>query len=285
MPLFYIGLHILAALLCGYAILQTRRRPAIGYIIAVAVWALVAAGFLVERHTEWAWKIMPYAGTGLVFCTNLTLEGVCALFALMWRAAARQEERLRAGMFFVPLLAVSLWSYSWYFAPLPEGIQGRVNLRGLLRQTTDDSCSAAAAAMLLYRYGIPATEAEMAQLCLTRADQGTSPLGLFRGLAIKAAERGLHPRLVRIARPDLLRNLKQPAIINVGLKADTLWETRIKMQDYGWRVGLWHTVLVQGTDASGQWIEVADPTNGAERWPADDLNYLWDGSALILTGR
>jgi predicted double-glycine peptidase len=282
MPLFYVCLHLLAALLCFVAVRRVRQRPALIGALGIAVLAAVVAGLMVERRADWAWRLMPYAGTGLVFCTNLTLEGVATLCALLWSAASRHEEKLRAVLLLVPLLAVSLWSYAWYFAPLPTGIKGQVDARGLLRQTTDDSCSAASAAMLLARYDIVTTEAEMADLCLTRANLGTSPLGLYRGLAIKAAERGLRPHVLRLSQPDQLRDLKQPAIINVGLKADTPWETSVRLESYGWRVGAWHTVLIWRTDKSGQWTDVADPSFGPERWPTEDLKYLWDGSALIL---
>src|SRR5579871_4206650 len=224
MPLFYVCFHILAALLCFATVWRARkRRPLVG-AIGIAIMVLVIAGFMVERRADWAWRLMPYSGTGLVFLTNLTLEGGAVLSAIIWSAASRQAEKLRAGLLLSPLLAVSLWSYAWYYQPLPKGIQGAIDGRGLMRQTTDDSCSAASAAMLLYHYGIRTTEAQMAELCLTRADLGTSPLGLYRGLAIKAAERGLRPRLVRLSGPEQLRKLHQPAIINVGLKTNTPWE-------------------------------------------------------------
>ncbi len=126
------------------------------------------------------------------------------------------------------------------------------------------------------------TEAEMERLCLTRDEIGTSPAGLFRGLAVKAAPYGLRPRPVFVSRPEQLRLLKSPAIINVGLKLNTPAATATKMEGYGWSTGSGHSVVVLGTDSSGKWIDVADPTNGRERWPADDLNYLWDGCALVL---
>jgi predicted double-glycine peptidase len=282
MPPFYICLHIVAALLCAVATLRLRKRPLLVSALGIAAFVCVFAGFMIERRADWAWRLMPYAGTGLAFLTNLSLEGVAVLCALLWSGATRHDDKLRAALLLTPLLAVSLWSYGWYFAPLPAKLHGRLDQNGLMHQTTDDSCSAASAAMLLYHYGIPATEMEMAQLCLTRAAMGTSPLGLYRGLAIKAAERGLHPRMMQIGRPDRLRGLKQPAIINVGLKANAPEEIAIRLQSYGWQVGVWHTVVILRADEGGQWVEVADPSFGPERWPIEDLNYLWDGSALIL---
>ena len=57
------------------------------------------------------------------------------------------------------------------------------------------------------------------------------------------------------------------------------------MISYGWEPGQQHTVVILDADPAGEWLNVADPTNGVERWPTDDLNYLWDGYALILTAR
>lgn len=66
---------------------------------------------------------------------------------------------------------------------------------GHCRQTTSRTCSPAAAATLLARYGIPATEQEMAELCLTR--QGTSWQGLYRGLKLKTAASDFNVQVVQ----------------------------------------------------------------------------------------
>lgn len=285
MPFPYILVHLLACLICFYALQRSRMRPAWLNASGILVLVVVFAGFLFEREAAWAWRVMPYTGTDLVFLTNLTLEGVAVLFALMWRTALTKREQWRALLFCLPLLCVSLWSYAWYFEPLPPGMNGRVDRSGFCRQSSDDSCSAAAATMLLYYHGVSANEAEMARLCLTRAGIGTSPLGLFRGLAIKAAPQGLQPKLVQFKQPEQLRLLKRPAIINVGLKANLSPAMTAKMEGYGWSVGSRHSVVVLGADRTGKWINVADPSYGREHWPTADLNYLWDGSALVLDKR
>jgi hypothetical protein len=285
MPPLYIVFHLLAALLGFYLTWRARKRPALRGVIGLGALLLLLAGLTLERRTDIAWRLIPYTGPNLVFLCNVALEAVTLLFALLWSAAARREERLRAGLLFVPLLAVALWSYAWYFEPLPPGIDGRLDRWGFCRQTTGDSCSAAAAVMLLARYGILTTEPEMAAACLTRAGKGTSPLGLYRGLALKAGPHGLQPRLIQVGGAERLRDLRQPAILNVGLKADTPYETANRLQSYGWSADLRHTVLVWGTAQGGAQIDVADPSYGMEQWPADDLKYLWDGTALILVRR
>jgi hypothetical protein len=282
MPLLYVISHVLFSLLCFYLAWRARKWPALFNTLGLGALVVVIAGLAVERRSEWAWKLMPYAGTDLVFWTNVTLEGAAVLCAVLWCCVSSRRERRRAGLLFAPLLGVALWSYAWYFEPLPPGVKGRADASGLCLQSTVDSCSAAAAVMLLHRHGIAATEAEMAALCLTRAGKGTCAPGLYRGLALKAATQQLRPQVVSPSQPEALRSLHQPAIITVGLKSNTPPNIAAKMEGYGWNIGSRHTVVVLGTDAAGRWIEIADPSNGKERWPTEELAHLWDGNALIL---
>jgi hypothetical protein len=244
---------------------------------------IVIAGYAVERRPDWAWGSMAWGIRDLVFLCNLSLEGVAVLLVLLWRsmrATGGRFANVRAAALSLPLLGGSLWSYSWMFAPLPD-VHGEVDKTGFLEQTSDDSCSDAAAAMLLYKYHIPATELEMAKLCITRAGQGTPSTGLFRGLAIKAAPYGLRPQLV-ILRPGEFHKLGKPAIIAVGLKPGTPQKIAALMAERGWRPGVRHAVAVLGAAKDGNWLDVADPTFGREKWPIGDMEYIWDDRALVL---
>ena len=91
-------------------------------------------------------------------------------------------------------------------------------LDGTCPQTTEYSCSAAAAVTLLARHGIRTTEARMAGLCLTRAGLGTPSLGLYRGLALAMASSNLRPRLIHFDRTSDLHQAAYPCLISVGLK-------------------------------------------------------------------
>ena len=282
MPPVYSVFHVLASVICFFAVLRAPARPKWTAGIALCTFAFVAVGFTIERRSDWAWSVLAWSISDLVYLTNFALEGSAVLLALLWKAAPDKKGRVRAGALGVPLAAVALSSYAWYFEPLPQGILGQSDATGMCRQSSDDSCSAASAVMLLRHYGIAATEAEMARLCLTRAGKGTTPLGLFHGLAVKARERSLRPKLIVVGRPDRLRELKGPVIIGVGLRAGAPAEVAERMEGYGWSYTARHSVLVEGAEADGKWVLVADPTNGRERWPTDDLRYLWDGTALGL---
>ena len=284
MPPLYIVLHLLLATLGFYLALRLPARSKWRNALGVGVLTAVLFGFAAERVPAWSWRAMQFAFSDLVFLTNISLLGVSVLLGLMW-SNARQEKtkaaKVRAAILSLPLLGVAGWSYAWYFAPLPPDLFGKVDKHGYCQQTSDDSCSDCAAAMILHSHGIAATENEMARLCLTRQKQGTPPLGLYRGLAVKARAKNLRPHFVFLKHPREFYNLGA-AIIAVGIKSNAPREIKLKMENYGWNPGQSHAVVILNADKNGQWLDVADPTYGRERWPTKDLEYLWDGSAVIL---
>lgn len=285
MPLQYVLIHLV---LTGMSMACAARLGAgstasrgfgVGLLLAVM------GGMVLERRAEWAWDAMRLSWPDLVFFTNLSLEGVVALLVLLWRQAGDTPARARAGVLGAVALGAALWSYAWLFLPTPDGLAGAVDATGLCRQTSDDSCSAAAAVMVLHHHGIPATEAEMARLCLTRAQLGTPSLGLHRGLALKAGPHRRRPRLLHLRGAADFSRLAGPAVIRVGLRRGAPPEVTKRMQGYGWTPGVFHAVVVLAGDPGGKWIEVADPSYGREKWPIRDpleLAYIWDGRALIL---
>src|SRR5262249_50882540 len=150
---------------------------------------------------------------------------------------------------------------------------------------TEDSCSAAAAVTLLSLYDIRSDEAEMAALCLTRERFGTTPLGLYRGLTLKSRPHELSVRVVHCNSVVDLARLARRSIITVGLNHDSPPDVVARMESFGWAKGVHHDVAVIDVDPDGQWIDVADPSNGLERWPAEDLLPIWGRFALILERR
>jgi hypothetical protein len=139
--------------------------------------------------------------------------------------------------------------------------------------------------MVLHAHGILATEREMAALCLTRAGHGTTPLGTFRGLALKCRSHGLRPVLVHARDVRGLAALGSPGIVSIGLSSRAPEAVARRLEEYGWQRDVRHAVVIQGADPNGAWIDVADPSYGRERWPNTDpeeLRNLWDGLALVL---
>jgi hypothetical protein len=287
MPAVYILVHLILAAACLWLALRLPLRSPWRATFGLGVLSLTVLGFAVERLPAWSWHAMRFAFPDLVFLTNISFAAASTLLGLMWSNALREANRkaalARATLLSLPLLGVALYSYTWYFSPLPPDLSGKPDIHGFCRQTSDDSCSACAATMLLAPHGIKADEAEMGRLCLTRFKQGTPPLGLYRSLAIKAHEIGLHPQFVFLNHPREFHALHRAAIIAVGIKASAPREIKLKMENYGWNPGQRHAVVILDADKDGKWLDVADPTYGRERWPTKDLEYLWDGSAVVLT--
>ena len=281
MPPLFVLFHAAASGLCLRAMcrLTGRWRQAFAALILL----LASIGFVVERRSDWAGIMLRVTGSNLVFLTNGTLEAVIVLLCLLWQAAVELKAKRRAVFLSVPLLCVALWSYTWYFAPLPQPLTSTLDRTGYCPQSTPDSCSAASAVMLLHLHGISATEAEMAYLCLTRANMGTPTLGLVYGLEQKVAKRGLHPRIISLASPAELGSIRPGCILSVGLKRGLPADVEARMRGYGWEPGVHHAVVIVGADPNGAWLDVADPGYGREHWPLQDFAYIWDGQAIILT--
>ena len=283
MPFLYVVLQLALALAAaiGASVLLRWRR---GWRFAVGGLALGVIGFGLALEGR-GWLATRLAGwPDLVFFTDWTLAGVAVLLALLWEQSRTAFARRRAVLLTPIALGFALWSYAWYFAPLPADLRGRPDPRGFCRQTTPDSCSAAAAVTLLAQHGIAATEAEMARLCLTRRGLGTPPLGLWRGLALKSRARGWRPEYRRLNGWRELATLSGPAIASVGLSPLASEAVRRRLAKGGWRPGVRHAVVLLGFREDEGRLAVWDPSVGLEIWKAAELEELWDRRVLLLTG-
>ncbi|MBM84070.1 MAG: hypothetical protein CMJ78_26250 [Planctomycetaceae bacterium] len=146
-------------------------------------------------------------------------------------------------------------------------------------QTTPWTCSPASAATLLKAHGIPATEQEMAKLCLTR--QGTRWMGLYRGLSLKTEGTGWRVELIHGSIETLRDN--EPAILVAELPEDLPNRDEYRRTS-GWIPGQQHAVVfIRFLDEDR--LVVADPSFGRELWRTDELQTLWTGMAMRLVPR
>lgn len=154
---------------------------------------------------------------------------------------------------------------------------------GICLQTSPSTCSAACAATLLTRRGIPASEREMAALCLTR--RGTTWQGLYHGLKRKTAGSAWDVQVERLTLEQLQQLAGEPMILRVGLPYDSTASLDFQ-QEMGWRPGAGHSIILLGFLPNGQ-VEIADPTPGIgrETWSVADLRTLWDGQVVRLVPR
>jgi len=128
-------------------------------------------------------------------------------------------------------------------------------------QTTTQTCSAASAAGLLRLHGIPATEEELSQLCLTR--RGTHWLGVFRGLKIKTAGTEWDVVVEEVAPERLTKSTNPLGVLTLTFSPNAA--ARTVESGFGPEVG--HTVISLVTSQCGT-LEVFDPSPdyGFESW-------------------
>jgi hypothetical protein len=135
-------------------------------------------------------------------------------------------------------------------------------------QTTGWSCGAASCVTLLQAHGIPSTEREMGELCMTLPYRGTTLPRFVRGLTLKLRRSG-SPLRVRAA-DDLevadLETFPLPALL--GIRGSIL-------------VG--HAVVLLGRTPSGRW-RVGDPLEGGKvvEVTREELAARFAGEAIAL---
>jgi hypothetical protein len=134
---------------------------------------------------------------------------------------------------------------------------------GTIVQTTGWTCAPCAAAMLLHKRGIRASEGEMAYL------SGTSWMGTDLYATAYALEQKAdgHRLKASAARTDYetCDRLGDPFLATVQLPG----------------VG-GHAVLVEHMDTDR--VELVDPLRGRQLWSREEFTSRWDGGAVFLTG-
>ena len=155
---------------------------------------------------------------------------------------------------------------------------------GICVQTTAKTCTPACAATLLRSHGIETTEREMTALCLTR--EGTTWLGLYRGLKAKTRGTQWDVEVVSCDAETLLRDRDRPMIVSVGLPATVPGSKQLAMNEWGWKRGIGHSVIITPQN-NRNGVRIIDPTPsvGYEDWAVGDIKYLYRGTAMRLVKR
>ncbi len=171
-----------------------------------------------------------------------------ALFAVGVGAAKMSTKGARVG---VGMLGLLLWvvagqrMYLSYMLPHEE-MKGIADTHGVVRQTTDYTCGAAAAATVLTQMGVRATESEMSDLCGTNLFTGTDEFGVARGIRLKLPGRG-----VRVEGGDWedLKRASLPAAVTIRyVPWIDHWVVVLEVQEGGVIVG----DPVRGRNAMGR---------------------------------
>jgi hypothetical protein len=139
-----------------------------------------------------------------------------ALFYLGLAVPLLREMRLKRAVagFAAFVFAAALAAESWMLVPPDEPSEQVADAAHHCVQTRPYTGAPAACVALLSRWGIDATEGEMAALCRTRTE-GTTLYHVYRGLRLKTRGGDLEARIVE-ADADGLRRRGLPAVILVG---------------------------------------------------------------------
>lgn len=193
-------------------------------------------------HRVRAWWVMPLAmiplGAGTaVMSTPFARKGLGVFAALVLVAAAR------------PVVLTAAFD--------PSTVTGRVARSGVCQQTTDYTCGAAAAAMLLHACGVEATEAEMALLCGTNALTGTDVYSVAIGVRQMLAGSAREVRVVPCDWDGLVAR-REPALATIR---------------WGFLVDHWVMIREAHPDA----VVVLDPVEGVRTLPREQFLAIWRG--------
>jgi hypothetical protein len=280
----YVGAALIAvlsvAVFAGSVEISRRcLRPVIDLLALLIVAGLFAYIRYAWYHTTLA-SWLPYSN--LVVIGNWFPIAACALAGLVWHRVPGQVWRKSFSA--VGLISAASYTLLWPMLGEPPLCENIWTADGICLQTTPRTCTPACAATLLRLRGIAATEQEMSELCLTR--EGTTWQGLYRGLKRKTAGTPWDVEVVQCDADQLFAFADQPWILSVGLPPTTPTNQQAVTSEWGWKPGIGHSVTLLGRTHHGRLV-VADPTPGIgrEEWNADDLRFLFRGTAMRLVER
>lgn len=244
--------------------------------------AVVGLGFLAMVRPDIWVRILPWRD--VLFVSNLFPIAVAVVTpSLLLRLKTRPQRVRFAGLAGI-LFLLTLRETALLFKPPAASKVTWIDHNGICRQTSRETCSAAALVTLLRRHGIAATEEEMVKLAWTRRDQGTTQLGLCRALSVKAGASDGFRATIKHIDADRLIALGKPAVITVGLgRLANSKEAQEFGAAYEWSPGSLHDVTFLGrSETKPGHVRIGEPDFGLEEWPEEHLRYLYRGFALML---
>lgn len=283
MPWFALSIYVALLAASWAAGVRLAKTGLQGLQIALAAgFAAAGSGFLaIFRPDIWV-RIVPWRD-GL-FISNLFPIAVALVTPSLLLRLKTRPERFRFGVLAAVLFLLSLRETALLFKPPAASKLTWIDRDGVCRQTSRETCSAAALVTLLRHHGIDATEAEIVKLAWTRRDQGTTQLGLYRALSAKAGASGGVQATIEHIDADRLMALGEPAVITVGLgRLGNSKEAEEFGAAYEWSPGALHDVTFLGrSDTKPGHVKIGEPDFGLEEWPEEHLRYLYRGFALRL---
>lgn len=286
-----ISLISIAAFAVTYRLLKQRSQVFLT-LAAMIVVGLIVFYMLTVWGQLWIVKWIPLPSVIVLSNWFPPLLGV--LSAIVWLQMKKQTVWRRMPITLVMLFA-ALGSLAWYIPDEPPVCADEWFPAGygitwpVCQQTTDFTCSAAAAATILGTIDVKTTEQEMSKLCLTKSGSGKFPslggttwLGLYHGLSSKLL--GTKHR-VEFFEGDL-SVLKKTAKVHPVLLCCELnrqiAENNPEFENVGgWRPGVAHTVIYFRPHGDNAHL-IGDPSRGFEVISNQDLDVVWTGEGLKI---
>jgi len=241
-----------------------KRAPYLWVLIPVSLLLLAAAISLIllqKAHPSVLWALPPWFEYHLLTGIWAAILSLFAFaFALAAAVAIRTRHRERAKLVVAAVLVVAAiqtveWNYARPIAPI---LRNDISATGMVTQTSDVSCAAAAGATLARLLGLMKTEREMAELYGTSALLGTTAAQVVYGNATI----GIASRKVEIPDRDPER-VAAPAMLFIDHPA-TGPES--------------HAVAYLGMKEGT--AEIWDPIRGLKRLDRKSLASVWRGRGI-----
>ncbi len=272
-------LGIAASLFVGGRWLGRRAGKAVGPLVVLGLLAATAFSWFASEHLFWA-TLIPLSGVLLwSHWTPLLVAAAAGLTDVNPSLPARRRRRLSCSLIMVAGLL--------FLHPLLRGVVRPIVGWETARWQGEDciqshsaTCGPASAATLLRHVQIDASERQLAAWCLSSQD-GTSSLGLYRGLLRATADTDLQPQPTATSLRELVERRQLPAVALVEFQ--TAPQSLLTTGLFG-RSDSRHAVVLLGRDARGNW-RVSDPAVGRVVWDNDTLESRFTGQALHLKSR
>ncbi|MBA3709985.1 MAG: hypothetical protein H0W83_14335 [Planctomycetes bacterium] len=258
LPFLVVNLIGIVAFASGLAGAQRGRRWALagaGLVLAL----LVAKSALTQRP---AWEAALFPWPWYIYLQGYWIFAIALLFfgtaipqlPIRWNRVAMVALSLA-------ILAKGAFATWWMIAPEHHGEERFADADHHCTQSTMYTCAPTSCVCALSYLGIPASEAEMATLCLTRTG-GTTVFNTYRGLMLKLAGTDYRPRLANVSAEDLTQDGVTAVIDNPDIQ---------------------HALAVHGRGAD---VLVHDPLCQApQSWSAQHLRESFGGVAIVLEHR
>ncbi|MEO2012744.1 MAG: hypothetical protein ABGZ53_00075 [Fuerstiella sp.] len=266
-----------------YRLLRDRSKPFLDIIAAFIVILIV-----VYVYTVWGqlWIVKWIPLPSVIILANWFPPLLAALAAVVWWRLDPSPLARRLPIMLL-LVVAAAFSLTYFIPSEPPDCGDQwappvhpVTVWPVCLQTTRYTCSAAAAATILYTLGLESSEQEMAKLCLTRS--GTTWLGLYHGLATKLIGTNHRVEFFEGSPQDLEAIAAiHPVLLCCQLEPEVAEMIPRYVKKGGWIPGLAHSVVYFGKLRDIHVI--GDPVRGYEAWTDQDLHTLWTGTGLRIT--